>query len=293
MAPPLLPPRRPAAPGVLLPFLLLALLPDSLLAQAAPADPTLPPPENEEDAAPETSDPAAESLLAQALSAMGAQHLPRLQTLQISQTLQRGRGAIQQTLLFQAPNRFRLEESSGEGRQFQRTITATDGARVWTLQASNPKARPAPVGGAEARDFNLRARFPAPWFHAAALEWKLVLLGQTPVAGRPAHELKVYYPGGRIDFLYLDVQTSLVIAYSARENLGGTPVYVDTIFRGFKQVEGVVIPSKGEFAVKGTPLGSFTVHAFTANTPLDDALFAPPGASEREVWLRQDGSPQP
>ncbi len=101
------------------------------------------------------------------------------------------------------------------------------------------------------------------------------LRGQAKIGDTMTYVLQATAPDGRIEFLFFDQQSGLLIRRSIRDRtiFGALPVEVD--YSDFRPTDGVDIPYKITWYTNGQT-SSYAVKDVKDNAPVDDSKFEPP-----------------
>ena len=110
--------------------------------------------------------------------------------------------------------------------------------------------------------------------------WSVELTGSERIADRDAWRLRVEYPDGFVNEMFVDKSTWLLAArrFTAPVHAFGASVTSQTLFGDYRPVNGVLFP----FSVREVNLGTgelmdaSTWQSIEANVPLDHAVFSPP-----------------
>jgi len=103
------------------------------------------------------------------------------------------------------------------------------------------------------------------------------LLGKETVEGRANYKLAVTLSPGVVRHLYLDAETLLETKVDGTRRLRGKDRKLETFFRDYRRVQGLLVPHTVETKVEGAPkAGAMTIERVELNPSLEDALFAPP-----------------
>jgi photosynthetic reaction center cytochrome c subunit len=101
------------------------------------------------------------------------------------------------------------------------------------------------------------------------------LRGQAKIGDTMTYVVQATAPDGRVEFLFFDQQSGLLIRRSIRDRtiFGVLPVEVD--YSDFRPTDGVDIPYKFTWYTNGQT-ASYVVKDVKDNAPVDDSKFAPP-----------------
>ena len=121
------------------------------------------------------------------------------------------------------------------------------------------------------------------------------LRGIEPLEGRKAYHLSVRLVSGELEEVWVDTKTFLEVKV-ARMTYGpnGAPRMVPTLYRDYKNFEGLQIPTTIQIGdgSTGTP-DRIQIDHVALNTGLDDRLFEKPGTSGRRHMVGSGAQPAP
>jgi hypothetical protein len=160
----------------------------------------------------------------------------------------------------------------------QRTIIrAIDGSVGWALNPLTGDSTPRSLTSDEVRNMAGGADFEGPLLDHVAKGNLIELAGRQVVDGRPAWKLKVTLPGGEVRYTYVDADSWLEVKSEGSVLNGGKPQAVESYFRDYRPVNGVMIAWVID---SGTPGTAFTQQiafdSVTVDQPIDDARFVRP-----------------
>ncbi len=179
------------------------------------------------------------------------------------------------TVLAQRPNRLRVESFTGQ----RRVVQGYDGKNPpWVTDTGANAGAPQDMGEAEARDFVANANFDGPLVGYAAKGYTVDYAGEGPVDGRVAFKLLVMNKSSDIFFLWVDAQTYEVVRRTVFREFNEKHVAVDTFFKDFRAVGGVLQPYRIETVANGQTLYVMLIDRMEANpTPVPAGMFTRPG----------------
>ncbi len=160
-------------------------------------------------------------------------------------------------------------------------IRAFDGKEGWRVQPFGGRRDPERVAADEARELARLADLDGP-----LVGWKekgiaLEYLGTEDVDGTDAHKLRVTYPDGDVQYVYLDPDQLLEIRVETRSKVRGVEVIEERDLGTYAAVDGVLLPFSIESGPKGAPRQrKITIRRAEANVALDAALFRLPPAGK-------------
>ncbi len=178
-------------------------------------------------------------------------------------------------LVAQRPNRLRVESFT----PLRRVVQGYDGKNApWVTQAGERGGSPQDMSEGEARDFIANADFDGPLVDFAAKGYSVDYAGEEPVEGRTAYKLLVMNRSSDIFFLWVDAQTYEVVKRTAYRVFDNQRVAVETFFKDFREVGGVLQPHRIETVADGRTLYVMLIDRMDANpSPIPPETFARPG----------------
>ena len=181
------------------------------------------------------------------------------------------------TLVAQRPNQLRVETHTAQ----RHTVQAYDGVNPpWVSQSDVAGGAPQPMGEGEARDFIANADFDGPLVNFAAKNYSVDYAGEEPIDGHTAAKLLVMNQRDDIFFLWVDAETHEVVKRTVYRVFGAQRVAVDTFFKDFRAVGGVLQPHRIETVANGR----------TIYVMLIDHMEANPASVTPEIFARPAGN---
>ena len=99
--------------------------------------------------------------------------------------------------------------------------------------------------------------------------------GVEKVNGADAYKLKLTFKNGSVRHLWVDAKTFLDVKMDGSRYLDGKDHVVETYFKDYKAVNGLMLPMLNETVIQGVPGSSkLTVATVVVNPALDDNRFA-------------------
>jgi outer membrane lipoprotein-sorting protein len=171
------------------------------------------------------------------------------------------------------PHKMRLELEF----QGQTAVQVYDGVSGWKLRPFLQKNKAEPFSPEELQAASTQADLDGLLFDYAAKGYKLELLGREPVEGREAYKLKLTGKGQAVRHIWVDSGTLLEVKTDAVRRVRGTERRIESYYRDYKPVNGLLIPHVLETAVQGSQKKhKLTIETVVVNPPLDDSRFAKP-----------------
>jgi hypothetical protein len=250
------------------------------VALAAPVwtdDPAAPPPEASPSAsAPQAVDTlTAEEIVAANVAARGGLDAwRRARSMRMSGRMDAGHGMqVPFTLQLKRGRKMRLEFLF-EG---QMVVQAYDGKAGWKRQPYLGPGSYALMTAEELKGAAGQADLDGPLIDYRAKGYSVELLGNETVEGRPNYKLAVTLSPGVVRHVYVDAETFLETKVDGTRRLRGNDRKLETFFREYRRVQGLLVPHTVQTKVEGGPAaGAMTIERVELNPPLEDALFAPP-----------------
>ena len=190
------------------------------------------------------------------------------------------------------PNKTRFEvRAMGE-----HTVRVFDGEHGWkSHDAMGGRPSVQPFTTEENRFASGEHTIDGPLMELHAQGSTVGLRGIEPLEGRKAYHLSVRLVSGELEEVWVDTKTFLEVKV-ARMTYGpnGAPRMVPTLYRDYKNFEGLQIPTTIQIGdgSTGTP-DRIQIDHVALNTGLDDRLFEKPGTSGRRHMVGSGAQPAP
>lgn len=179
------------------------------------------------------------------------------------------------TLQLKRPRKMRLEFVF-DG---QMVVQAYDGNAGWKRQPYLGRGGFALMDAEELERAAAQAELEGPLIDYRAKGHAVELVGQEVVEDREAFKLEVNLSTGAVRHLYLDAETFLEVKVDGTRQIRGEEKTLETFFRDYKRVGGLLVPHTLETRLDGAPSSqSLLVDAVELNPKLADGLFAPPAS---------------
>ncbi|MBI3884860.1 MAG: hypothetical protein HY302_03915 [Opitutae bacterium] len=196
------------------------------------------------------------------------------------------------TMWAQRPDRLRIESSTPS----RRLVQVYDGVHPpWTSHSEVEGGAPQLMTGSEAREFVANADFDDPLVDFAAKHYTVDYAGEDEVEGRAAHKLLVMSPSDDLCFLWVDAETSEIVRRMTYRIVQERRAVIDTYFKDFRPVAGVMFPHKIEARTNGRAIYTTLIDKMEPNPKKMRAdLFARPGGwpEERKVEELKPDAPK-
>lgn len=162
------------------------------------------------------------------------------------------------------PDRLRVESFGGP----RRVIQCFDGRHEpWISHTEVEGAREKLMTEADARDLVSNADFDGPLVDFEAKGNSVDYAGEDLVDGRPAYKLLVMSIRDDVYFYFVDKERYEVVKRTAFRVVKGRRVAVETFFREFKPVAGVLQPHRIETMIDGKSIYVMVVDKMEGNGP--------------------------
>jgi outer membrane lipoprotein-sorting protein len=182
------------------------------------------------------------------------------------------------TLVAQRPNRLRVESFT----PLRRVIQVYDGTNAPWISHSEVKGGAAQdMAEGEAKDFIANADFDGPLINFADKGYSVDYAGEETIEERKAYKLLLMNRSDNIFFLWLDASTYEVLKRTVYRVYNNQRVAVDTFFKDFREVGGVLQPYRVETTANGRTLYVMVIDKMEANpTAIPPETFARPAMAK-------------
>lgn len=239
----------------------------------------------ERDGATFATDPTARKIIGTHLEARGGvRQLHNVLTLKREGKLRLGGQESKAVWYHQAPNKLRLETTREDLGWTYRTVTATDGKRVWRQELA-PKKQPAQLlEGREGKDFLREAELFGPLLDFEEKGHAFQYRGEAKVGGKRTYLVEGRLATGHRTFYYFDPKLFFVRVIGTQDTFAGRRVEVDVFQTKMKKIGSVWYPLGFSYRTGGQTYKEIEIERIEPNAPIDDALFEMP--KQRERWLK-------
>jgi len=159
----------------------------------------------------------------------------------------------------------------------QMVVQAFDGRAGWKRQPYLGKGSYALMTADEIKGAAGQADLDGLLIDSKAKGHEVRLLGKETVDTRPQYKLAVTLAVGVVRHVYVDAETFLETKVDGSRRLRGKDHKLETFFRDYRRVQGLVVPHAVETRIEGAASAhAMTIERVELNPPLEDALFAPP-----------------
>lgn len=180
----------------------------------------------------------------------------------------------------QRPDRLRIESSTPS----RRLVQVYDGAHPpWTSHSEVEGGAPQLMAGSEAREFISNADFDDPLVNSEAKGYSVDYAGEDEVDGRTTHKVLVMSKSDDICFLWVDAESNEIVRRMTYRIVQEQRAVIDTYFKDFRPVAGVMFPHKVEARTNGRAIYTTLIDKMEPNPKkLPADLFARPGGWPEE-----------
>jgi outer membrane lipoprotein-sorting protein len=211
--------------------------------------------------------------IARAHAARAGERLAALRALRTEGKTFIGAEVVPFTTLAERPNRLRVESFTPQ----RRVVQACDGEHPpWIAHSEVQGGVPQPMPAGDAKDFLANADFDGPLVDYAAKGYSVDYAGEDTVDGRRAFKLLLMNRHDDIFFLWVDAGNHEVVKRVVYRVSGERRVTIETLFRDFRPVGGVLQPHRIETSADGRLLYVMVIDRMEANPPVPDGAFTRP-----------------
>jgi outer membrane lipoprotein-sorting protein len=177
------------------------------------------------------------------------------------------------TLLAERPNRLRVESFS----PVRRVIQSYDGLGApWISHTQFNGGFPQDMPAGDARDFVANADFDGPLVNYAEKGYSVDYAGEDVLEGRRALKLLVMSRTDDIFFLWVDAENHEVVKRAVFRAGKEGRVTIETLFKDFRPVAGVLQPHRIETAANGRLLYVMVIDKMEPNVTVPAKAFSRP-----------------
>lgn len=172
------------------------------------------------------------------------------------------------------PDKLKVESAVGS----RRVVQCFDGVHEpWLSHSELRGGAPQRMTAADARDFIGNADFEGPLVNPAAKGYSVDYAGEEEIDGARAYKLLLMNQRDEVSFYWIDVRHHEIVKRAVFRLINGQRTSVETLFRDFRPVGGVLQPHRIETRAGERTLYVMLIDKMEANPrrwPKD--LFAPP-----------------
>ncbi|WP_438482084.1 hypothetical protein [Oleiharenicola lentus] len=179
-----------------------------------------------------------------------------------------GREVVPFAFISQRPNRLRVESYT----PLRRVVQVYDGTNApWISHTEIKNGIPENMPEGDAKDFIENADFDGPLVNYAAKGFSVDYAGEEKIDGRDAFKLLVMSKTDHIFFLWVDTKNYEIVKRTVYRTVKGKRVAMDTLFKDFRPVGGVLQPHRVETLADGRLLYVMVTDKMAANPADVDA----------------------
>jgi len=193
---------------------------------------------------------------------------------------------------------FLIEEKRGRKVRLEleingkKAVQMYDGVKGWKLGLG--RSEPEPYTSDETQTESMRPDLGGPLIDYAAKGAKVEIAGTQQVEGRDAYILELTMKSGRVQRVWLDTQTFLVMKIEVPRCINGKLHTGEIYYRDYRSVDGLMIPYLAEIRVPNAKqTQKLRVESVIVNPELDNSRFAygPSGDFASEEQLQPVDAP--
>jgi hypothetical protein len=176
-------------------------------------------------------------------------------------------------LVAQRPNRLRVESFT----PVRRALQVYDGVTApWASHSETKGGQPRDMAEPEAKEFMANADFDGPLVNFAAKGYSVDYAGEESIDGRPAYKLLLMNRSDDIFFLWVDTQSAEVVKRLVYRMSNGQRIAMETTFKEFRPVAGVLQPHQIETMANGKSIYVMVIDRMVANPVIAPDTFVRP-----------------
>jgi outer membrane lipoprotein-sorting protein len=211
-----------------------------------------------------------QSVLDNHFKAVGQEKLLEMESYSIKATVKQMGMEIPMNMKTKRPNKFRMEmEMMG-----QKMVQTYDGEKGWVL-APWVSSEPQELTGPELSQAIDQANIDGELYNYSEKGTTGELIGKVNMEGTPVFNIRLTDKEGTVKNYFIDAETWLVRKIRAKINAQGQEVEVEQSLADYKNIDGVMMPSKIE---SKTPMGTVEIvfDEIKFNEKFDDSVFSKP-----------------
>lgn len=173
-----------------------------------------------------------------------------------------GKDVVPFTMVAQRPNQLRVESFT----PLMRTVQGYDGQHnPWVQSGEKDDTAPRDMTPLEAKDFIANADFDGPLVDSESKGYSVDYAGEEKVDGRPAFKLLLMNKRDDIFFMWVDAESYEIVKRSVYRVFDNQRVAVDTFFKEYRPVGGVLQPHRIETMANGRTVYVMLIDKMEAN----------------------------
>jgi outer membrane lipoprotein-sorting protein len=159
-----------------------------------------------------------------------------------------GKDVVPFAFISQRPNRLRVESYSPS----RRVVQVYDGLSApWISHSESRNGVPQEMTEDDAKDFIENADFDGPLVNYASKGYSVDYAGTEKIDGRDAYKLLVMNKSDNIFFIWVDTESYEMVKRTVYRTGKNKRIAVDTFFKDFRRVGGVLQPHRVETMMDG------------------------------------------
>jgi hypothetical protein len=177
------------------------------------------------------------------------------------------------TTLAERPNRLRVDSFTPR----RHVVQACDGvAPPWISHTDTREGAATPMAPSDAADFIANADFDGPLVNFAAKGYSVDYAGEETVDGRRAFKLLMMSKRDEIFFLWVDAGNHEIVKRVVYRTTNGKRVAIETRFKDFRPILGVLQPHRVETSADGELLYAMIIDRMEGNVAVKEGTFTAP-----------------
>lgn len=155
-------------------------------------------------------------------------------------------------------------------------IQAYDGETAWMINPMMGSAAPTEITGPEAEGLIEQGDMDGPLWNYKEKGNQLELEGTQEVDGSEAYVLKLTKKNGKIDYYFIDKESSLILKVKTKTLMNGMETETEMLFSDYREVDGYLMAYTIEQRYGGQTGLTIKMDEVKANVELDDFTFSKP-----------------
>jgi outer membrane lipoprotein-sorting protein len=177
------------------------------------------------------------------------------------------------TTLAERPNRLRVDTFS----PLRHVVQAYDGvAAPWISHTDTRDGAPLAMAPSDATDFIANADFDGPLVNFESKGYSVDYAGEEVIDGRRALKLLMMSKRDAIFFLWVDAENHEIVKRVVYRTVNGRRVAIETRFKDFRPVLGVLQPHRVDTSADGELLYAMIIDRMDGNVAVKDGAFNAP-----------------
>jgi serine/threonine-protein kinase len=182
--------------------------------------------------------------------------------------------SVEEELTVDLPQRYRRASTREVGKQKYSTVRVLNGDKGWNMAGKKPISMSGPLlKNAREDAYGLWLMTLVPLREEPG--FALTPLGEDRVGGQPADGVLVHRQGHEDRCLYFDRTTGLLVKVQRRDWQAGRVQVRETVFSGYKDFEGLKLPTRAEEWLNGKSVETASF-SYQLGQKVDERLFTMP-----------------